>query len=118
MHLDLSLYEAVVNAVSDTSGHEVSDTSGHGVCASCTFIAGSTAQGCTIKLQNDEHMFVFSMSRQSSDKLVLECFSVPEAGVFRVHSYEIHLGEVKECTRIELPNIIIEKMESEKALDV
>ena len=35
-----------------------------------------------------------------------------------MHSYEIHLGEVKECTSIELPNIIIEKMESKKALDV
>ena len=60
------------------------------VCASCSFTADSTARGCTLQLQNDEFTFVFNMSRQSSEELtLLECFPVPEAGVFSVSVYEI-----------------------------
>ena len=66
----------------------VSGLSGAGVCAACSFTNGSTARSCTIELQNDEYMFVFTMSRDSKQTL-LECFPVPEAGVFSVSVYEV-----------------------------
>jgi hypothetical protein len=66
----------------------VSGLSVAGVCAACTFTNDSTARGCTIELHNDEHTFVFNMSRQSKQAL-LECFPVPEAGVFSVSVYEV-----------------------------
>ena len=62
------------------------------VCASCSFTNDSTARGCSVELQNDEFTFVFNMSRQSSEELtLLECFPVPEAGVFSVSVYEVQL---------------------------
>ena len=66
------------------------------VCASCSFTDDSTARGCTVELQNDEFTFVFNMSRQNSEELtLLECFPVPEAGVFSVSVYEVdHDGMV------------------------
>ena len=60
------------------------------ICASCFFSNGSTAKGCSVELQNDEFTFVFNMSRQGSEELtLLECFPVPEAGVFSVSVYEL-----------------------------
>ena len=68
----------------------VDDISEPRVCASCSFTNDSTARGCTVKLQNDEFAFVINMSRQSSEELtLLECFPVPEAGVFSVFVYEV-----------------------------
>ena len=66
------------------------------VCASCSFTNDSTARGCTVELQNDEFTFVFNMSLESSEELtLLECFPVPEAGVFSVSVYEVqHDGMV------------------------
>ena len=59
-----------------------------GVCGACTFTNDSTARSCTIELHNDEHTFLFNMSRDSKQAL-LECFPVPEAGVFSVSVYEV-----------------------------
>ena len=58
------------------------------MCASCSFTNDSTARSCAIELLNDEHKFVFNMSRETKLAL-LECFPVPEAGVFSVSVYEI-----------------------------
>ena len=76
----------------------VDDISEPRVCASCSFTNGSTARGCSVELQNDEFTFVFNMSRQSSEELtLLECFPVPEAGVFSVSVYEVELnGSVRQ----------------------
>ena len=65
-------------------------------CTSCSFANGSTARGCSVELQNDKITFLFNMSRQSSEDLtLLECFPVPEAGVFSVSVYEVqHDGMV------------------------
>ena len=60
------------------------------ICASCSFFPDSIADGCTIKLQNKQYKFAFNMSRQNSQKsALLECFSVPEAGVYSVSVYDI-----------------------------
>ena len=58
------------------------------MCASCSFTNDSTARSCAIELLNDELKFVFNMSRESKLAL-LECFPVPEAGVFSVSVYEV-----------------------------
>ena len=72
----------------------VDDISEPRVCASCSFTNDSTARGCSVELQNDEFTFVFNMSRQSSEELtLLECFLVPEAGVFSISVYEIEVDE-------------------------
>ena len=76
--------------MSHTAVSTVDDISEPRVCASCSFTNGSTARGCTVELQNDEFTFVFNMTRQSMEELtLLECFPVPEAGVFSVSVYEV-----------------------------
>ena len=76
------------------------------VCASCSFTNGSTARGCTVELQNDEFTFVFNMSRQSSEELtLLECFPVPEAGVFSAFAYEIQHNGMMGHKVWRLPDI-------------
>ena len=73
----------------------VDDVSEPRVCASCSFTNGSTARGCSVQLQNDKFTFVFNMSRQGSEELtLLECFPVPQAGVFSVSVYELQLDEM------------------------
>ena len=63
------------------------------ICASCSFFPGAIADGCTIELQNNQYKFVFNMTHWNSQKLaLLECFSVPEAGVYSVSVYEIQHG--------------------------
>ena len=78
------------------------------VCASCSFINDSTSKNCSVELQNDEFKFVFNMSCQSSEELtLLECFPVPEAGVFSVSVYEIdHDGMVGHKV-MRLPDVTI-----------
>ena len=79
----------------------VDDISEPRVCASCSFTNDSTARGCSVELQNDEFTFVFNMSCQSREELtLLECFPVPEAGVFSVSVYEVdHDGMVEKIVR-------------------
>ena len=59
-----------------------------------------------MKLQNDEFTFVFNMSRQSSEELtLLECFPVPEAGVFSVSVYEVLVNGVLGHKVWRLPDV-------------
>ena len=84
--IDWSMYEASVVSVSEL-----------GICLSCTFFTDSTAEGCAVRLENDEHSFLFNTSRHNDEDLVLlECFPVQEEGVFSVTVYEIRGGEIQE----------------------
>ena len=84
---------------------------------SCIFYADSTAEGCSVKLQNDEHSFAFNISRGDTEELVSwECFSVQETGIFSVHVYEIQNGEAQEHISRELDNIFIKETECELRL--
>jgi hypothetical protein len=77
-----------------------------GICGSCYFPNNSAIRGCTIELQNDEYTFQFNMSRQSNYNLVLlECFAVPQAGVFHVVVHEIPLDNSRGYHSLELPDI-------------
>ena len=93
---ELMMYEASVVTVSSS------------ICLSCTFLAGSCADGCAVKLENDEHTFYFNTYRHNDEELiVLECFSVQEAGVYNVYVYEIQYGEVQEYISRQLNDIEI-----------
>ena len=102
----LTLYESRVEAVSDLSSP--------GVCASCSFFTDSTAEGCAIELKSDQYSFTFNMSRHNGELVLLECFPVPEAGVFSVYVYEVQYGEIQTHVYNELHDVIIKKTESEK----
>ena len=90
------------------------------ICASCSFFADSftdgcaIADGCTIELQSNQYKFVFNMSRQNShESALLECFSVPQPGVYSVSVYEVWIGQVKtyKSKYPVLPNITIGESE-------
>ena len=86
----------------------VSELFESGICASCSFITHSCSDGCAIQLQSNKYKFVFNMSRQNShESALLECFSVPQAGVYSVVVYEIWLGQVNKSRYLVLPNITI-----------
>ena len=100
---DLTLYQAIVKTVSEQSGP--------GICASCSFLSDSTAEGCAIELQNEAHAFFFNMTRNyttSEELVILECFSVPQAGVFSVYVYEIQCGGVVGHRSWRLPEVVTE----------
>ena len=106
----LSIYQAVVEAVNELF-----------ICASCSFFTFSftdgcaIADGCTIELQSNQYKFVFNMSRQTShESSLLECFSVPQPGVYSVSVYEVWLGQVltHKGRYLVLPNVTIEGMVS------
>ena len=80
-----------------------------GMCVSCSFPSDSTAEGCAIQLQNDEHTFSFNVSRQKYDELILlECLTVPEAGVFSVLLYEVELdGAIGYHITCKVSDVII-----------
>ena len=96
----LKLHQAIVEAVSDVSG----------ICVPCSFFADSTAEGCTVKLKNDQHSFVFNISRFNNEEGKLDCFPVPQAGVYSVYTYETNYG-VHICD--EHQNITLRQSESE-----
>ena len=98
-----TLYQATVEAVSGVDG----------ICASCSFSADSTTEGCVIELQSDENFFVFNIPRNK--QLEFDCFSVPEAGVYNVFTYETPLG-IHPCR--ELSSVTIRKSESKKCLNL
>ena len=84
-----------------------------GICASCYFISDCTAGSCAIELQNDENTYFFNMSRQTREQLaLLECFSVPEAGVFSVLVYEVLQDGTMGYTSLKLPEITISAQSS------
>ena len=100
---DLLLYQAIVKTVSELSGP--------GICACCSFLGDSTAEGCAIELQNETHAFFFNMNRNyttSEDLVILECFSAPQAGVFNVYVYEIQCGGVVGHRSWRLPVVVTE----------
>ena len=72
--------------------------------------------GCAIELHNNKSRFVFNMSRQNHYELtLLECFSVPEAGVYSVSVYEIQHGGRVGHKIWSLPQITIGEDSTEKA---
>ena len=100
----LTIYQAVVEAVSELF-----------ICASCSLFPDSIADGCTIELQSNQYKFVFNMSRQTShESSLLECFSVPQPGVYSVSVCEIWFGQVQthKSRYLILPNVTIEGMVS------
>ena len=83
-----------------------------GICLSCSFSSDSTADGCTVKMENEKHVFVFNATRSNNndDNLVLlECFSVPEGGEYSVSVHEIHYGVMQEhvCTQVNNITVLI-----------
>ena len=76
------------------------------------FINNSRGIGCAVELLNEKSRFVFNMSRKNShESSLLECFSVPQPGVYSVAVYEVWLGQVKahKSRYLILPNITIEE---------
>ena len=84
-------------------------------CFTCSFLISPLeycinefAEGCSLKLQNDMHTFVFNITRHDDNSLVLlECFSVEEAGEYSAHIYEIQNGDIMKYTSQQLDNILI-----------
>ena len=74
----------------------------------------STAEGCAIELRSNQHSFTFNMSRHNGELVLLECFPVPEAGVFSVYTYEVQYGEIQTHVYNKLHDVIIKKTDSEK----
>ena len=108
------MYQAIVEAVGD---HELFESV---ICASCSFFADSftdgcaIADGCTIELQSNQYKYIFNMSRlYSHESALLECFSVPQPGVYSVAVYEVWLSQVKthKSRYLVLPNVTIEERE-------
>ena len=84
-------------------------------CFTCSFLISPLeycinkfAEGCSLKLQNGIHTFVFNITRHDDNSLVLlECFSVEEAGEYIAHIYEIQNGDIMEYTSQQLDSIVI-----------
>ena len=98
------MYEAIIKTVSIMPG----------VCVSCSFIASSIAEGCTLELRNDKKLFVFNISRHYHEYLELECFPVLDPGDYSVYAYERQHGKVQNHTCIELHGITIQERECKK----
>lgn len=88
------------------------------MCASCSFTNDSIAEGCSVELQNDEHTFIFNMSRQSNEELaLLECFLVPEAGVFSVYVYESQINGTLGHNVWRLPDLTTGTERAEESVE-
>ena len=86
------------------------------ICLSCSFLLSDVKtdsdKGCSLKLQSNMHTFVFNITRHDDSSLVLlECFSVREAGEYNVHVYEIQNGRIIEYASQQLDNIVISESE-------
>ena len=108
----LTMYQAIVVAVSELF-----------ICASCSFFADflfngcAIADGCTIELQSNQYKYIFNMSRQNGHELtLLECFSVPESGVYSVSVYEIQHGGTVGHKVQNLPQITIGEDSTEEQI--
>ena len=100
------MYQAIVVAISELF-----------ICASCSFFTDSFADGCTIELQSNQYKFIFNMSRKNSHELtLLECFSVPEAGVYSVSVYEIQDGGTVGHKIWSLPQITVDEDSTEEPI--
>ena len=109
---DHTMPEATVKAITELSQQ--------GVCMSCTFFADSPAEGCGIELQNEQFTFIFNSTRLSErDLVLLQCFSVPQAGEYGVYMYEIQsLGRLELSKRKLNNNIVIYKTECKQIISV
>ena len=83
-------------------------------CASCSFFDDSTAEGCAIELSGDNYSFLFSIFHHNNEKHKLECFPVPEAGVYSAYTYEKQFG-IHSC--MELHSVTIIKPEGDYKRD-
>ena len=86
-------------------------------CFACISVSpvfeNTHAEGCSVKLQSDMHTFFFNITQHDESSVVLlDCFSVQEAGEYSVHVYEIQNGEIMEYPSQKLENIVISKSES------
>ena len=71
-----------------------------------------------MELHNDKNRFVFNMSRKNSHELtLLECFSVPEAGVYSVSVYEIQHGGTVGHKVWNLPQVTIGEDSTEEQIE-
>ncbi|CAI8038155.1 hypothetical protein GBAR_LOCUS21281, partial [Geodia barretti] len=98
----LMIFEAAVEVISELLEP--------GICLSCSFSSDSTADGCTVKMENEKHVFVFNATRSNNndDNLVLlECFSVPEGGEYSVSVHEIHNSVVQNHIGILVNSITV-----------
>ena len=82
------------------------------LCVACISVSpvleNTNADGCSVKLQNDMYTFVYNVTHHDNNSLVLlECFSVQEAGEYSIHVYEIHNGEIMDYTSKQLDNITV-----------
>ena len=78
-----------------------------GICGSCQFTIDSTAEGCAIKLYNDEHTYHFNVSYQTPrDTSLLKCFEVSTPGLFHVEVREAPDEESKDNI-LKLPDVVI-----------
>ena len=94
----------------ETAVRVISELLKPGICLSCSFFSDSTADGCTVRMENDKHVFVFNATRSNNndDNLaLLECFSVPEGGEYSVSVHEIHYGVVQEHVCTQVNNITV-----------
>ena len=81
------------------------------------FINNSRGIGCATELHNDKNRFVFNVSRKDShDITLLECFSVPEAGVYSVSVYEIQHGGTVGHKVWNLPQVTIGEDSTEEPI--
>ena len=102
---DLTLSQTIVKTI-----HKLSDS---GICASCSFTAGSEAEGCAVELESEAHTHLFNMSRSTSgggelSESVLDCFTVGGAGGYSVHVYEIQCNGELGLRSKELSDITVE----------
>ena len=98
----MTIFEAAVKVISELLKP--------GICLSGSFFSDSTADGCTVKMENKKHIFVFNATRSNNNDnnlVLLECFSVPEGGEYSVSVHEIHYGVVQEHIGILVNNIAV-----------
>ena len=110
--LELIIYNAKVT-ISDQQEN---------LCFACISVSKSDdihAEGCSLILQNSMHIIVFNITHHDNNSLVLlECFSVQEAGEYSVHVFEIHNGEIMDYTSKQLDNIVISESEDEVCCEI
>ena len=112
--MPIIILPSVLLTMSESTLRVIGELQKPGVCFSCTFLPKSTADGCAVGLKNDKNLFVFNTTHNNDDQLVLlECFSVQEAGEYSVSVYEIHNGVLQEGIRRNLNNVTVSITQSE-----
>ena len=80
-----------------------------GICASCSIPAHFDTDSCAIELKNDQHSYLFNISRRNNPNWNVSQYQKKESTVF------MHMRWSLECTHdcTELSNITIRESESE-----